>query len=421
MFKRKIIAYIVLFCVLTISVSHVPLSAKTDWSVSLDIEQTSERNEDGILSVRISISDITNENGIICAIYHLYFDTSCLELVSWENSYPEEWDFSGTSAFGAEDWTSLLMSVDGRQYLMYSLMDTSVEHGVTDDHVLYTDLKFKVKDENIDTSVIEVTNISFLGKDLMNGIELSPIDFELNLKASEGSTSTEVTESASESSSNSIDESGEESSSVSNPAGESTATVSEDSSVESNFDESDGEGKHITMVVTVEDIKDEAGVSSLQFKLNYNPLIMQFIKYECILPDNWNLNTAYTEDNSVVNAKNGELFFCIMNHEAGCGVKENGVLGFRLEFEVKNMEFDPSLITMSEISLINDLIQDMDSESYRLNIQYVDEDGSLSEDTFSPAENDGKTVKILVVVITCAVILGVAFCAFIIIRKKKLS
>lgn len=417
--NRKIICtYIILFCILSSLTLQISASAEGSWSASLHIEQLSGVEADGTVNIRISVSDITVESGIICAIYHVYYDTSVLELISWENGKPDGWDFSGSSAFGAEDWTTLLTSDNGESYLMYTLMNTTMENGVTDDGVLYTDLKFKVLKEDA-SSKIRITDISFLKNDLNdleNDCELPDQEYYLQLGKDAPVVSSD-TESgtASGTPSNRDEDTDAESASQS--------LVSSTTSEEGDFSktESDYSGKHITMILTVEDIKDEAGVSSLQFTLNYNPLLLQFVEYECITPESWDLSSAFTEDNSEMQPHKGELMFCLMNHEAGKGVKTNGTLGFRIVFETKNIEFDPSLITMSNISLINDVIEDMESDSYRLYVRYEDENGILGDDTVHSTEDDGKWISILIVVIATTAILGVACCVFVIIRKKKLS
>lgn len=415
--SRKIMCTcIIILCILSGLILQFPAIAEGDWSASLQIEQLSGVEEDGTVNVRISVSDITVESGIICAIYHVYYDTSVFELISWENGKPDSWDFSGSSAFGAEDWTTLLTSDNGESYLMYTLMNTTMKNGVTDDGILYTDLKFKVLKEE-PSSKIRITDISFLKNDLNdleNDCELPDREYDLKL-----SKDTSVVSSDTESSTASQAQSNHE---VSSSAESDTESLASSTPAENgNPPASESSGKRVTMIVTVEDIKDEAGVSSLQFTLNYNPLLLQFVEYGCITPESWDLSSAFTEDNSEMQPQKGELMFCIMNHEPGNGVKINGTLGFRIVFETKNTEFDPSLITMNDISLINDMIEDMGSDSYRLSVRYEDENGMIGDDAFRPAENDGKITAILIVAVASAAILGVACCAFVIIRKKKLS
>lgn len=412
---RFLLVFMLLFSILITSVSYMTVFAATEWSASLAIEQVSDIADDGTFTVRISVSDISADKGIICSIYHVNFDNAVLELLSWDNSYPDNWDFSGNSLFGAEDWTALQTNDDGEAYLMYTLMNTTLEDGVTDDGVLYTDIVFRALSDSVDATVINVTDISFLSHDLEDGFELSSQAFEVSLKTMQEESSDQISldeQSSSESVSLSGDESviSEESNRV--DEGDSVSFESDHTFVEDSSDQ-----KRVVMTVLVEDILDEYGISALQFKLSYKPSFLQFVSYECILPDNWSLASQYTEDISQVDT-NGDLMFCVMNYSVGQGVKTDSVLGFRIEFIVKNVEFDPSLITMSEIMLVNENLDDVDEKAYKLNISYKTEDGIIN-DSSSSIQDEGKTIKIVITVIVCAVILAIAATAFATVRKKR--
>jgi len=427
------------FCLLMLS-SYMTF-ADTDWSARLLLKQTSEVDSDSLFTVRASVTDITSKDGIICAIYHVTYDPAVLELVSWENAYPTTWDFSGNTSFGAEDWTSVLEDDNGNSYLMYTVMNTSLEQGVKESNVLYTDLVFKKISSKATSSEITVSNISFMDKDLENNIEIDDVSLSVDLRVEEASsvvesseessqvTSSEQEESSEPDESSVVDVSSKEENSVSKEetsdeeSEESSEAVSaEESAVVSQAsdatEESETERKRVTMTVLLKDIKDEYGVSALEFKLKYKPSLLKFVDYEIILPDNWDLNTEFTEDLCSVGT-NGDLMFCVMNYQVGCGVKDDNVLGFRIEFEVDHVSFDPSLITMEEILLINDNLEDVAEENYRLSISFADENGSISDDTFSSAQNEGKTIKIVIVVISCAVVLALAVVSVMLVRKKK--
>ncbi len=482
----KIVKFLIvtalLLCVL-MSASYFTL-AETEWSADLTLKQTATIADDNTFSVRVSVSDITSKSGIVCAIYHVCYDPSAVELVSWKNAYPAGWDFSGESSFGAEDWTSILEDDNGNSYLMYTIMNTSLEKGVVSDNVLYTDLHFKVRPNATKTTEIRVTNISFMDKDLEDDCLLSDRKLKISLikdepseaessedssqttsseieessepeessvsqepshptessEPEESSRPTESTESAassapaesSEIEESSIDESETESEEESNETSAEESTMvstpeSADNSVDASKTESqtseqsettESIGKRVVMTVLLKDIKDEYGISALQFKLNYKPSMLKFVDYEIVLPENWDLNTEYTEDLCSVGT-NGELMFCVMNYQVGCGVKADGVLGFRIEFEVSNVEFDPSLITMSDILLINDNLEEVTEESYQLSITYEDENGTISDESFISQQDEGKALKIVITVVACVVLLAIAISAVVIIRKKK--
>lgn len=481
---KFLIVSVLLACVL-LSVSFFAV-AEASWSAKIDFDVTSPISHDNTFSVRVSVSDITSKDGIVCAIYHVRFDPTALELVSWTNSHPSEWDFSGKTSFGAEDWTDLLQDDNGNSYLMYTVMNTSLENGVKNDGVLYTDLVFKVRSSASKTTEITVTDISFMDKTLEDDCLLSDCKLEVSLVSEESSTveSSEDSSSAvsseesskhqeesskpaesSEAESSSPQESSEkeESSAIESSEMESSADESEESAdeseessadhteepsdeetntdetseesvsestadtagseAESHNDESskaDNGGERVVMTVLVDNIKDEYGISALQFKLKYKPTLLSFVDYEIILPEDWDLNTEYTEDLCVVET-NGDLMFCVMNYQVGCGVKEDGVLGFRIVFETKNVAFDPSLITMDDIMLINDDLKEVSPEGYHLSISYEGDNGSLTDDSFVSEQDEGKTLKIVIVVVSCVVLVAIALSAFVIIRKKKQS
>jgi len=429
------------FCLLMLS-SYLTL-ADADWSARLVLKQTSEVDSDNMLTIRASVSDISSKDGIICAIYHVTYDPAVLELVSWENAYPSAWDFSGNTSFGAEDWTSVLEDDNGNSYLMYTVMNTSLEQGVKEDGVLYTDLVFKKISSKATSTEITVSNISFMDKDLENNIEIADVSLNVDLHVEESSSVVESSEESSQATSSEQEESSEpeESSAVEESSKQESSVSEEESSEEESEEtsdpvsveestvepqmsdatvESETARKRVTMTVLLKDIKDEYGVSALEFKLKYKPSLLKFVDYEIILPDNWDLNTEYTEDLCSVGT-NGDLMFCVMNYQVGCGVKEDNVLGFRIEFEVDHVSFDPSLITMEEILLINDNLEDVSEENYQLSISFADENGSIADDTFSSSQNEGKTIKIVIAVISCAVVLALAVVSVVLVRKKKQS
>ncbi len=452
-FVRFIIVSALLLCIL-LSASYYAV-AEAEWNANITVKQTSLVSADGTFGVRVSVTDITTKNGIVCAIYHLHFDPTVVQLISWENSNPEKWDFSGNTSFGAEDWTDLLEDDNGNPYLMYTVMNTSLEYGVTADNVLYTDLVFKVLSDSAKTTEIVVTDISFMDKNLADDCVLSDRKLEVSLVSDESSeeessedssqaasseeASSEYEESSAvseesfvsqeSSQENSADESEEESSQEESVPDETTVEDSAESSVApdgsgviseetDSSEQTEDDGERIVMTVLLKDIKDEFGISALQFKLNYKPTLLEFVDYEIILPDNWDLGTEYTEDVCSV-GKNGDLLFGVMNFEVGCGVKADDILGFKIVFKTKNVSFDPSLITMDKIEVINDDLKEVAPENYRLAISYEGKNGTIADDSFESEQDNGKGLKIVIVVVVCIVLLGIAVSAFLMVRKKK--
>ncbi|MBQ3004178.1 MAG: hypothetical protein IJD82_10620, partial [Clostridia bacterium] len=239
---KFLIVSVLLACVL-LSVSYFAV-AEASWSAKLDLDVTSPISHDNTFSVRVSVSDITSKDGIVCAIYHVRFDPTALELVSWTNSHPSEWDFSGKTSFGAEDWTDLLQDDNGNSYLMYTVMNTSLENGVKNDGVLYTDLVFKVRSSASKTTEITVTDISFMDKTLEDDCLLSDCKLEVSLVSEESSTveSSEDSSSAvsSEESSKHQEESSKpaESSEAESSAPQESSEKEESSAIESSETES---------------------------------------------------------------------------------------------------------------------------------------------------------------------------------------
>ncbi len=366
-----------LFFVLLI-VPSVSANAQTDWSAALKVEQVFGSLEEETISIRVSVEQITSESGILCASFEIHYDNSCLELISWENSHPTSWDFSETKTYGAEDWTMKKEGENGT-YFMYTLLNSAMSDGVKKDGELSTELQFRVLKNGISSTEICIKEITFTDEELTDSCILSDQKFVLSLE------------------SNNIE------------------SVSAESAIIGETYET-----QISMLITVEDIADTAGVSCLQFTLSYDPSVLQFIRYECLLPEDWDLNTEYTEDLTNLRTEEGILVFCVMNNEQGHGVKQNGVLGFRVEFTIQGASFDPSMITLKDALLINDRLEDIAGGNYRLSVRYDLDRTSLSGDIFSSNDSEGKPVKILIVVIAAVVILGSAVCTFIVIRKKKL-
>lgn len=418
--------------------SFLPVNAATDWTAAINIEGIEENTEEGTLTVRVSVEKITCESGIFSAVYNIHYDNSVLELISWENSRPENWNFSGSNP-DAEDWTAIRKTdgANAETYLSYTMFNVAMSGGIKADGVLSTELHFKVLSDTATSATISVTDIQLSDVTLLNHCRLPAQRCEIGLQGHEDSPvepdptvsvpSVEESSVVSEKSQAEVSEASE--ASVSEESSETSMPQSEEPSVADTVPPAATEGsatdttrsKQVRMWVTVEDITDPAGVSSLSFRVQYNPSYLQYVSYECLLPDDWNLQTEYTEDLSQLFPEDGALAFWIVNHDVGHGVKQNGVLGFQLEFTFNGDNFDPSLFSIVDVQLINDEVREMTVDDYRLAIRYECDGEQIGDDDFISDANEGKTLKICIAVISVVIILGAAVGAFLILRKKKLA
>ncbi len=393
---KRIVCLLVTVCVLSLCLSCVAF-ADTDWNAKFKVEQTSAEDGDGIIKVRVSISDISSKSGIICAIYNLHYDNDCLELVSWENGLPSSWDFSGDSTLCAEDWSGILED-DGEKYFLYTLMNVEADDGVKDDNVLYTEFRFKVLDDSAASTEIKFTEISYVdADDLVNGTSLDLEDktakLELNTSGGDVSGDTSSAESSSE---ESVPE-----------------TTLPEESVVSNPEIEAVDPNKVVVDITLKDITDPAGVSSLLFHVKYDGALLKFVEYSWIKPDNWIDNTNITEDMMASQPQNnGDLLFWVLNVDPDCGVKEDGALGFRVTFELLGEEFKPEMLTIDQVEICNSELQEMKEGSYSFSIVTVSGGGAS-------ATEDGATVKIIIAIVAAVLVLGGAGFAWYWFGKKK--
>lgn len=426
MIARRIWAFCVLVFLLCGCIGAVlPVSAEEDWTAALKIEGIEENTEEGTITVRVSVEQITCQSGIFAALFNIHYDNSVLELISWENSRPAGWDFSGEDP-DAIDFTQLRQTDGGQgeSYLDFQLGNGTMTNGVKRNGELYTDLHFKVLSNIADSAEITVTDIRLADVTLLNQCQLPNQKCEIGLHGNEDSP-IEPVESVTPD-----DPSKESSASQSaNPSQSADSAVSEiasereDAAGEEAPPASDGitetTPKKVRMWITVEDITDPAGVSSLAFSLKYNTSFLQYVNHECLLPNDWDLQTEYTED--LTQQSNGNIRVWIVNHDAGHGAKENGKLGILVEFTFAGTDFDPDLLTIENVQLINDEIREMSVDSYRLATRYEFDGEVIYDDTFSSDENEGSTFKIWIAVIAVVVVLAAAVVTFLVIRKKKLA
>ena len=393
MFKR-IVCLLATICILALCLSCMAV-AETNWTAKFKAEQTSAA--DGMITVKASISGITSETGVICAIYNLHYDNDCLELVSWKNGLPSGWDFSGESTLGAEDW-SVVMEDDGKNYFLYTLMNVEADGGVKDDGVLYTELQFKVLDENATEAELKFTGISLIdANDLENGTSLD-IDEKI-LTVELNSADNEVSGDAS-------------SENVSSEESVPEASVPEESVV-SKPDEVPVDPGKVVVDITLKNITDPAGVSSLLFHVKYDKTLLKYVEYSWIKPENWVDDINYTENMTPSAQTEGDLLFWVLNIDPACGVKEDGALGFRVTFELLGEEFKPEMLTIEQVEICNSELQEMQEGTYAFSVTTV------SNGDATIIEEDDATLKIVIAVVAAVIVLGVAGFAWYWFGKKK--
>lgn len=421
MTARRIWAFCVLVFLLCSCIGAVlPVSAEEDWTAALKIEGIEENTEEGTITVRVSVEQITCQSGIFAALFNVCYDNSVLELISWENSRPTGWDFSGDDP-DAIDFTQLRQTNNsqGAYYLDFQLANAAITNGVKRNGELYTDLHFKVLSDTAESAEITVTDIRMVDVNI-NPWTPSNQKCEIGLHGNDDSpvepTESVIPDDSSEESSTSQSTNPSQSA---DPAVSGTTSEGEDAADEETPPASDSVSKKVRMWIVVEDITDPAGVSSLSFSLKYNTSFLQYVKHDCLLPNDWDLQTDYTED--LTQLSKGNLRVWIVNHDAGHGAKENGKLGILVEFTFAGTDFDPDLLTIENVQLINDEIREMSVDSYRLATRYEFDGEVIYDDTFSSDENEGSTLKIWIAVIAVVVVLAAAVVTFLVIRKKKLA
>jgi len=396
MFKRAI-CLLTTICLLAISFSCL-VAAETNWKATLKAEQTASENSEGIVTVRISIGEISSKTGIICAMYNLYYDDKCLELVSWKNGVPANWDFSENSTLSAEDWSQIL-NEDGKTYFSYTLLNVAAQDGVKDDGVLYTDLQFKVLDASASTSEISITEISFIdADDLKTGtsLDLSDKTLTLNLDTEHGGDISAVT---------SEDVSAEDSNT------ESSSTTSQPSeSIPGDI----ADENTVSVDITLNDITDPTGVSSFLIHVRYNEALLEYVGYQCIKPDDWREDTIDFENMTPPDQINGDLLFWILNADPACTVKENGTLGFRLTFKLKSDKpFETSMLSIAEPEVINGDLQEMSEGTYSISVV------ALDQNTGGDNAGESTGLKIFIAVAAAVLVIGGGVGIWYFVRKKK--
>ncbi len=148
-----------------------------DEKAELQIETLSNVEEDGSFFVRLSVRKIKTENGIVCAVFHVHFDPSAVELVSWENATPSGWVFDQTTA---EDWTTVVQT-DTDAYLMFTQLNPDCNAGVTKDGELQTTLRFRAKQKDLASCELHITDICFATDTLTDTLRLPNRTYTVNI------------------------------------------------------------------------------------------------------------------------------------------------------------------------------------------------------------------------------------------------
>ena len=352
---RKFFALALILCICFCSFAFFA-QAETEWNARLSVEQTSLNEDDSLVSLRISIDDITSESGVVCAIYSLQFDSNCLEYIAHENGTPENWLFGDENSLVAQDWSGLISEEGKTPYFYYTIFNEAATNGVTEDGVLYTDLTFRIIDSSKAKTEIVVSEISLTDEEGLYqnySLELPNVSHTLNLKSEKPG-----------------EESGESFESQDTISGTSSdVTSSEQSQTTESFVASTPEETElVSTTVMLYDIKDPSGVSILEFDFIFDPNLLEFVRYEFIRPSVWVDDVKYTEDLTVTSdATDGKIHFCVLNSDENCGVKESGVLGFRVYFNAPiGLTLDSSFFTFENESVVNALLLDVPPADYKL-------------------------------------------------------
>lgn len=424
MTAKRILTICVLALLLCSCIGAIlPVNAEAGWTAEMKIERIDENTAEATITVRVSVEQITCQSGIFGALYNIRYDNSVLELISWENSKPTGWGFSGADP-DAVDFTRLRQTEDAKKetYLDYQMVNTATTGGVKKNGELYTDLHFKVLSDSAESAEVTLTGIRLIDVATdqcalpdqkcmigLHGNADSPVEPVESSEPDE--SSLDDPQNTEDPASSEPAESGDDSTDASLPSSEGTPPSSDESAEITS--------KKVRMWITVEDITDPAGVSGLVFTLKYNTSFLQYVSHECLLPKDWDLQSEFTED--LTQPTNGKINFMIMNYDAGHGVKENGVLGVLVEFTFAGTDFDPSLLTIENMQLINDEVSEMSVDSYRLATRYEFNGEAISDNSFSSDGNEGSTLKICIAIIAVVAVLAAAVATFLIIRKKKLA
>lgn len=414
---KRILAVCILLAVLCCGVAaFLPANAETGWTAALNIERTAEDAEAGTVTVRVSVEQITCQSGIFLAVYDVYYDTSLLELISWENAKPTGWNFDDETA---EDWTHV--EEEPEPYLSYTIMNAGTTNGVKRNGELYTDLTFKVLSDTAESASVTVRNIQFAdvsNESILNPCRLPDQTCEIGLH---GNASTSVVPIEPSEPSASEDTSTASEPTVSDETSQNNSTVqgdvSQDRAPTQGDASADKEGNHrITMYITVEEIRNDTGVSGISLQLKYNESFLQYLSRTCITPDDW----SDVEDLST-QPDNGKMTLSVVCHDVGNGAKEDGSLGFLVEFAYSGTDFDQSIFQIEQIHLTDEFGKELESDSCRVTVSYeMDDVPMAAEDLQLPNPSEGSVWKILLAVAASVVVLGAAVAGFLIFRKKKM-
>lgn len=349
-----------LLAVLLVLCAFLPLCAiaDADFTAELHVSQTSMPTEEGEVKLRISVQNITSTTGINCAVYKLYYDPEAVELISWENHYPADWNISDDENNAlAEDWACIVQNTN-ETYFLYTVLNLSLDDGVKEDDVLYTDFTFRVRKEG-DQS-IQLKEISFAKPSLEY---YNAPDQTVPLIQ--------------------------------------TVAPTDRSNTEENV-------RFVNVLVTIEQARAEQGITNFEFAMQYDQSVLRLIKAEPIAPASWNkddvsMTTVYHPDTAIFSIDASE----------GIQISENQTLGIRLEFEIRNADFSERMVKIFDTKLVDKQGTELKASDYRIQVRY---DGN---GFWESNENEGKSLKILIAVLVAVVLAGAAVGTWVFMRKKK--
>lgn len=106
-------------------------------------------------TIRIYVCDITNNNGIELAEYHIHYNPDVVKYVSSDGGKPSGWDFSSSDY--AELW---LRNDEETNTFIFAALNPALGQGVKKDGEIYVDLTFELL-SNAEKTDFQVTDILF--------------------------------------------------------------------------------------------------------------------------------------------------------------------------------------------------------------------------------------------------------------------
>ncbi len=234
--------FVFLFALIFATSLSVPVLAEDN---DFDLVCTHSVTEDGKILVKASITDITDETGIVLVEYHVLYDQALLRLDNYKASMPESW-VPFLDSGKAEDVTTPI-----KNGLIWWVLNCEPGSGITEDDVLFIELEFSFLTDS--PADIEFTFKCAGGDDPALIPPLYGPDRYIHVEPSEAPETS--VEAPSEVESSEVESSEAESSEV--ESGEAESSEAESSEVESSEVESSN-----VEVVPDEPNEDESGMDS---------------------------------------------------------------------------------------------------------------------------------------------------------------